>query len=466
MRLEQLIDRLAKHKRLQALLADASHLPVDNLVDTLVREFEYVIDRYSSWSEFAGQVRRIESEKVKTPSLPHGEAEQSNAPAVSAGDVQSLHIKPIKIEVPSIDLHEAEKKLAAKREDETRKKRLRKQLDDAEHLIHSEIEKEWEAKSGEVQTRADEFKTVQKVLRKPIVFHPPIEEKPEQPEVVVPPPPDFSNEDLLYIHGAALVEESFSGPRILPVDKIRGIDATGQMFSFDIHGLRLYVSRVQKEELSVTRSGMLLLNKEDALRYREEHEVIVNVLRNEELILPFEFGTIVRGKEELIRKATLLAPALQRGIASEGKSATWLVRLRAYDTRVAKVISGLAPATKIQERGRDEKRLSKRSDVKTLEKLLQHERSVAETIHALLTGVSLSSEVSLLVNIGNGTSEDWKAILEASYEIPIINRSKFFSVVVELQNEYRKTGFMFEVHGPSGRFSVTSEVAMTQAVSA
>ncbi|MDL1892963.1 hypothetical protein FBQ87_08740 [Sphingobacteriales bacterium CHB3] len=463
MRLEQLIDRLAKHKRLQALLADASHLPVDNLVDTLVREFEYVIDRYSSWSEFAGQVRRIESEKVKAPSLPNSEAEQSNAPTISAGDGQSLHIKPIKIEVSSIDLHEAEKKLAAKREDETRKMRLRKQLDDAEHLIHSEIEKEWEAKSGDVRTRADEFKTVQQVLRKPIVFHPPLEER---PEVVMPPTPDFSNEDLLYIHGAAPVEESSNEPRILPVDQLRGIDATGQMFSFDLWGLRLYVSKVQKEELSVTRSGMLLLNKEDSLHYREEHEVIVNVLRNEEMILPFEFGTIVRGKEELIRKATVLAPALQRGLASECRSATWLVRLRAYDARVTKVISGLAPATMIQERGRDEKRPSKRSDVKTLEKLLQHERTVAETIHALLTGVSLSSEVSLLVNIGNGTSEDWKTILEASYEIPIINRSKFFSVLVELQNEYRKAGMMFEVHGPSGRFSLTSEVAMTQAVSA
>ncbi|MBX2992184.1 MAG: GvpL/GvpF family gas vesicle protein [Bacteroidetes bacterium] len=466
MRLEQLIDRLAKHKRLQALLADTSHLPVDNLVDTLVREFEYVIDRYSSWSEFAGQVRRIESEKVKTPSLSYSVAERGSTPATSTGDPQLLHIKPIKIEVPSIDVHEAARKLVAKREDETRKKHLRKQLDEAEHLIQSEIEKEWEAKSGDVQTRAEEFKTVQKVLRKPVVFRPPAEAKPQQPEVVMPSPPDFSDEDLLYLHGAALAEETTDTARIVPIDAIQGIDASGPMFSFDVHGLRLYVSKLQKEELSVTRSGMLLLNKEGSLHYREEHEVIINRLRNEEMIVPFEFGTVVRGKEDLQRKAASLASALRPGISSEGKSSTWLVRLRAHDARVTKVISGVAPATKVQERGREEKRPSKRSDVKTLEKLLQHERTVAESIHALLTGVSLSSEVSLLVNIGNGTSEDWKTILEASYEIPIINRSKFFSDIVELQNEYRKAGLMFEVHGPSGRFSMSSESAVTQAVSA
>lgn len=445
MRPDVLIERLANHEKLRSLLDEMPAGVATELVESLWREFDSIIDRYSLLTVYAGALRKPSKKRAPAPIT-------ANTPADNRGNAP-LSTKPIKIQLPLIDVHETERRVLAKQAEEARERRLRHELEQAEQLIRTEIERDWEGKAAGLSTHTEHVKTSQQLLRQDV----PVPDGPEE-EVEGPLPPpspqfDFTEDDLLYLHGAGLADAAAQDTQ--PVDSVRGIDDTGPVYMLHHDAVKLFVSKIQREELNVTRSGMLLLNKEDSLRYREVHESILNELRCEESLVPFEFGTIVRGKVRLEGVAGSLAADLPEVCETEAAAGIWTVKMLALDARVGASIAGTSPAARMQERGRDTKRPAKRSDVKTLEKILQQERLIAESVHAVLATVSTSTELASLIGVGSGTSEDWKLILEATYAVPIINRSKFFVTLIELQQEYRGKGMMLEVHGAAGRLNIT-----------
>ena len=482
MRLELLLERLAKHENIRLLVEQTTGLPSDELVESLVKEFEQVVERYKNLSDFARQARQLAAnqtsghpslrEAARSPSvLSHESSRTSKKKVQGVALPQPLRIEPIKIDLPSIDLKLTERSIAAKRAEEERKAQLRRELETIERMIHAEIERDWQNKAGEIHERIVRLKNSQQLLRKQLAtIDSELEESEETHSSVTTQAPqprlEISDDDIMYLHAVGFSQNTEDGSSINHVGDLKGIDGKNPVFIVEHAGCRFFVSKMQQDYLPVTKSGLLLLGNQEALHLRSVHEEILNRLKCEERHLPFEFGSLIRGKDEFFSKVESASQKLRVAIEAEGRANVWSLKLFALDSRAGKIASSQLPVTKARERGRETKRTSKRFDIKLLERILRQEQKIAETIHKTLTGCSVSSEVVSMISISNGTSEDWKLILHSSYEIATNDCSKFFSTIFDLQEEYRTMGIMFEVHGASERFSFALDSPASQAISA
>lgn len=474
MRFDILLERLSKHHRLKSMVEGTSNLPADELIETLLNEFEQIVERYRSLSNFAGLARQLTNGSLHSASpislgqqAPFDSSSKKASRASKkrpedSGGGPSLQAEPIKIELPTIDLKRAERTVVAKRVDELRKQHLRKELETVERTIHAEIQEDWDNKAEEIRERIVQLKSSQQLLRNQlerIDSESEEQEDLETPEVL--PPHNMwttiTNDDVLYLHAAAFSQAIEGGVESHCVADMMGIDGRNPVFTVDLGGLSFFVSKIQGDNLTVTKSGLLLLNNHESLKLRCAHEEIVNTLRLQHMLLSFEFGSIIRGKEEFELKANDAIRRFRSALNTEEQTRVWTVKLFALDIRVGEIVSREMPVTSVQERGRESKKPSKRFNIKLLERMLQHERNVAEAVHDALASHAVSHDILSIVNIGNGRSEDWKLILHSSYEIVVGNRSEFFSAVLERQEQYGKMGMMVEVYGTSGRFSFCKE---------
>jgi hypothetical protein len=65
------------------------------------------------------------------------------------------------------------------------------------------------------------------------------------------------------------------------------------------------------------------------------------------------------------------------------------------------------------------------------------------------------SDIETIVGLGSGSSEDWKLILEASYEVKPGNQTKFFQAITDLQYRHLVIDLMLSVVGDAEPFSLT-----------
>ncbi len=271
----------------------------------------------------------------------------------------------------------------------------------------------------------------------------------------------FSDDDLAYLHAVTEIPAGETPSREPFMMEEKGIAEKQFVFALDYEGLRFYLSRLVGETASVSRSGILLLNKQDSIRLWGVHEGILNDLRVHGTLLPFDFGTTVRGKDQLLTKVDDHLGDLRAGVSDVLATTSWRVGVYVLDDRIVEIVgSEQAPDSPRRDRHMERDRASytmssqaKKFDIKVLERLLQREKRMAEAVHEELKAVVDRSDLELMVSLGSGSSQDWKPILRASYEIAPAQVHKFYRTVVDLQYQHLLFDLVLAVRGKTEEFT-------------
>jgi hypothetical protein len=267
---------------------------------------------------------------------------------------------------------------------------------------------------------------------------------------------DFE-EQQAYLHGVSLIPLRDSPSPAPFLIEGQGLDRRSRMFAVDHAGMRFYLSELNQDSYSVSKNGLLLLNKTDSMRLRGWHESILNRLRIHTTLLPAEFGTAVLGKDDLARRVEFRMHALLEFVLDLGKTTMWRVTASVMDDTVMHFLAdGPAPqrtSRRDTEHGRHAAP-EKRTDVKSLERLLSREKKIAELILDILVPVAESHRIEHLVNLGSGRSEDWKSILTAVFTLAAGQSQRFFQAVVEVETVQSMVDPMLRVTGTTESFSL------------
>jgi hypothetical protein len=283
----------------------------------------------------------------------------------------------------------------------------------------------------------------------------------ESPEVNAPPsseqlrsPCKFSDDDLVYIHAVTLIPENDPpSPNPFMLEE-KGIDSKEFAFAFDHDGMRFYLSKVPSS-LSVSKVGVLLLSKQETLEMRGVHESVLNDLRLHGVVLPFDFGTLARGRDQLLSKIEKHRDKMLDALEANMATKWWTVSLLVLDAKMSQLVGKDEPqvARRMNERASYSKvPTTKRYDIKLLERMLNKEKKIAESVHDELKKVVVRSDIDMVVSLAGGSSEDWKQILKASYEAPGKQSANLFRAITDVQYHYVMFDLMLSVSGDAPAF--------------
>jgi hypothetical protein len=291
------------------------------------------------------------------------------------------------------------------------------------------------------------------------------------PEIVAvpePPPSPLRNpgarvpvvfeDDTAFVLAASLIPLQDSSSLVPFGAGVNGVEQGSEIFAFDHAGIRFFLSPLKSQEASVSRTGVLLLGKQESIRHRNVHERLVNALRPDALVLPAEPGTVVFGRHDLVRRVDFRVNALFELLLSLATLTNWRVNVSVLDASVQKTLPAEQVASRPGRQEADRGRVpsaSRKTDIKTLERMLNREKKLAEAILQRLAAAAVSHAVESMVNIGSGVSEDWKPILKASFEVPAARHQEFMRGVLECQETHAQFGPMLSVVGGPGSFSLS-----------
>lgn len=270
-------------------------------------------------------------------------------------------------------------------------------------------------------------------------------------------PSDLGPEDYLYLHGACRIEPEETPSTVPFLLEEKGIDNRTFAFALDYQRLRFYGSKLNRESTNVTSNGLLLLNKQEKVRMRGAHESILNDLRLHGILLPFEFGTVVNGPDELKKRIAERFADIEEAVNELRKTRWWNLTVYALDSRTAELVGSSTPAARREtDRGRvpySSPASPKRIDVKTLERILGKQKKAAESVHAALQPYAERSDIDMMVSLQSGSSDDWKIILKASYELNPSILTQFVRTVTDLQYQHFLLELMVSLTGNVESFS-------------
>lgn len=289
------------------------------------------------------------------------------------------------------------------------------------------------------------------------------EERPMPPRHFAPAKQqvDIPADGSFYCHGVALIPtDELPSPRPFALEE-KGIDGQRLAFAWDSNPLRFYLSVMREDSAALGRGGVLLLPKLDAIRLRGVHESIINDLRLHGNVLPFTFGSVIKGWDEAQRKLNGMVRRAQAGLDRLGKTKRWTLTVSAQDNRFADLQENPTPE---KRRELDRHRTSftsatgvKRIDVRELERILNKQRRVAEGIHKELSTVADRTDVLAIVSLQSGSSEGWKQILRAAYEVSPTMTSRFHRMVTDIQYEHLLLELMISLSGDVESISLVEE---------
>ncbi|MBK7257460.1 MAG: GvpL/GvpF family gas vesicle protein [Ignavibacteriae bacterium] len=290
---------------------------------------------------------------------------------------------------------------------------------------------------------------------------------PAEPYVPDPPSPLHTpsvrvriafDEQTAFVLAAGLISlQDTPSPHAFGVG-VDGVERGSEIFAFDHAGMRFFLSTLKNQEASVSRTGMLLLGKQESIRHRNVHESLVNTLRLRSLVLPAEPGTVVFGRNDLLRRVDLRRDALFEILVGLSTLSTWRVHAFVLDAHVQRMLPAETSPSRGGRHDSERARVSaatRKTDIKTLERLLNREKKLAESILQRLAGASDTHTVESMVGLGSGSSEDWKPILKAAFEVPAGRFTRFAQVVVECQEANAMFEPMLTVVGGPGSFSLS-----------
>lgn len=264
-------------------------------------------------------------------------------------------------------------------------------------------------------------------------------------------------EDVLYLHAVAQIpveEKAAPEPFIL---EEKGIESKEFVFALDRGGLRFFLSRLTGKTTNVSKTGMLLLNRKESIHLRGTHYSILNDLRVYGLLLPFEFGSVALGLDDLHAKIDEHVYELRDALEEIVGTKWWEVCVYGLDQKMMQFVAPDGPSSRGGERdgrgGERSRTTGSRIDIKTLERVLNKQKSLAEEIHRHLENLSARSDVDMMVNLSSGSSDDWKPILRASYDVGQPEIYRFNHAINDLQYHHLKYQLMFVLTGDREDFS-------------
>ncbi|MGA9115997.1 MAG: GvpL/GvpF family gas vesicle protein, partial [Bacteroidota bacterium] len=270
-------------------------------------------------------------------------------------------------------------------------------------------------------------------------------------------PVRFTDEDLVYLHAVSSIPPDQPPAETPFMLEEKGIDGRGFAFAMDHGGMRLYLSFLREGFVSVSKTGLLLAGKQESLQLRLSHELILNDLRLHGPLLPMEFGTVARGRDDLLGKLDVRREDLAGALARVRATTLWRVSLYVLDARIAPMVGekeepSIREARTVERKSYTKPVPARRYDVKTLERILTREKRLAESVHEELKRIALRSDVEYLIGLGGGSSEDWKLILRASYDLSGSRNPAFARGVADLQYRHLMEELMLAVTGDADAF--------------
>jgi len=414
---EELIEHLSRREKIKTMLGEMVSIPVDELMTVLLDDFEGVLKR------------RIEELGVE-------DDDGQQAPPLRVLSTDQKEIEPA-----TTDARQTHNRSnSAEKHDSgtanTILDRLNKKLDEQEDSRDEDDDRKPVVPST---TRGDSIDARARQR------HPKI-------------PYSLSESDHVYLHAVCHIPEGEEpSPHPFMLEE-KGIDQQTFAFAFDYHDLRLYMSTFLPAQMAISKTGVLLLGKQDGLQLRGVHQNILNELRIHGVILPFEFATIGLSRNELVHRLDHSWDSIEEAMDEIATTEWWTLDLQVLDARIAQLFADKSASS---GRSRERERVShgklptaKITDIKSLEKILQKEKKIAENVHKTLDNIADRSDVDKMIGLTSGSSEDWKLILKASYEVPPSRFDQFNRAVIELQYDHMLFDLMFQIEGKRESFAL------------
>jgi len=255
----------------------------------------------------------------------------------------------------------------------------------------------------------------------------------------------LADNDYVYVHGVSAIPLEERPAPVPFVLQEKGIDGREFAFALDRGGLRFYCSKMTARAANVSKAGMLLLGKQESVHLRGVHEGILNELRQHGVLLPFAFGSVAQGREDLFDKIDAHLYDLRDAVDEQMATSWWNLSAFMLDAKLAQML-GEEPSTTTRNRERPRSSASvpgpsAKIGIKTLERILGKQKKIAESIHDDLKKHAERSDVDMIVGFNSGTSDEWKLILKSSYEVRPSGIQAFNRAITTIQ--YRH--FLFEL---------------------
>jgi Gas vesicle synthesis protein GvpL/GvpF len=465
--LEELLERISERENIRQMLGEMIAIPVEDLIDLLLHDFESIVqqrctqtaaEHTSPLRENTGTILELKpsrpadhqgltshsSEGIVEPLVP---TDQPPAPQEVQSDSSADQVLPgttpgdPPVQGPPAATEEPERQSIDELLD-----RLSTQLD--EKIDARSLKDDREGSPGKKKGHDDDSPGQPATGR----------HKVSSQRI----PYTFGEHDHVYLHAVAPIPAGEQPAAEAFMLEEKGIDQQHFAFVVDHEGFRLYLSKFQPDRLSVAKSGVLLLGKQDGIQLQGVHHAVLNDLRVHNSLLPFEFGTIARSQQELLHMIDLNAEALRDALAEVLETRWWTVNLMVLDERIEHAVGEPAQNTPGRSRERERPSIAKlptsrKFDIKVLERILQKEKKLAESVHATLDGIADRSDIDQMVGLTSGSSEDWKVILKASYEIPERRLPRFNRAIVDLQYDHILFDLLLSVEGKRDLFRMKRE---------
>lgn len=423
--MEELLDRLGSRSDIKKLLGEMSGLPLEELLRSLINDFASDVEQ--RYLDYLQSRKATPVPDLKPP--PEFPLEDTNIDAVD--------------------------KFADRFEEvsDSGKEEIGESSKTGERNADAERPEESVLAPGEASTEAGELDESSRDVA---------EEIPEDEEVdtsgisLVGKKPQrlpcrYDDENAVYMHAVSMLRKD-EDPALDPFYlEVKGLGAREFAVAVDYAGLRFYVSKINLAEMSVSKAGVLLLGKQESLQMQGVHEGILNDLRAYGTLLPFEYGTVARDKAEFFKKIDQNLDEIKVALLDVMATKWWTLSLSVLDAKIGQLVGSSKTPT---ERNRPSQRASYSStpqprafDIKVLEKILQKEKKIAESVHTQLSAVAERSDIDMMVGLGSGSTEDWKMILKASYEVLPERMQHFYRAVTDVQYQYVIFDLMLSLAG-------------------
>lgn len=259
--------------------------------------------------------------------------------------------------------------------------------------------------------------------------------------------------DWFYIYGFSYAPISTGKGVPTKKLKLKGADGLNTIFLVDSGDIRLYLSKLSKEDYSLDRSGKPTLTTQKATGVRYQHERILNTLRTEEVIVSVPCWTLMLGLAGITALIEDRYVELLRALIDVHDAVDWDVEVFALDEHIVS-LPEIADAGKSSKQRETKHASGKTRDIKVMEKLIFKEKSLAQEVHSSLLLLATKAKVDYMIRLDNALMEDWKSILLARYIVPKDKRKAFCLSISDLQEEYKVYQLMIRLTSPATRFTL------------
>lgn len=233
---------------------------------------------------------------------------------------------------------------------------------------------------------------------------------------------------------------------------MQGVDHNYNIFVIDYGDIRLFLNKLSVEKGKIGKMNKPAMSTDELFPLKYEHEKILNILREQEWIVPLQFWTITQGLDQIIKQIEDKYVDMLKTLIDVHDAIEWDVDVYAFDEYLIQhpAIAGQTTTRTKERESRHPKARGK--DIKALERLMIREKNMAQEIHSQLLLHASKAKIDFMVRLDNAFMDDWKSILAVRYTVGKDKRKNFCQTIRSMQNEYEDFKLMFKVSNPNTKF--------------